>query len=81
MPKPSDCAWIGLGVAVLAYEALAAARRDFELLSEATDRYRGRHPIITDLTIVYLAAHLLRRWPARMDPLHLMASGIHRGRR
>lgn len=71
--KPADRAWLGLAAAVLAYEITAAARADWELLSEAADRYRRRRPILTHLTVSYLAAHLLRRWPARLDPLHRLA--------
>lgn len=72
--KPADYAWATLAVAVLAYEAAAATQRDWELLSEAADRYRRRRPILTHLTVGYLAAHLLRRWPARYDPLHRLAT-------
>ena len=68
--KPADVAWVALALAVLGYEAAAATRRDWELLSEAADRYRAGHPVITHLTIVYLAGHLTRRWPRRLDPLH-----------
>ena len=68
--KPADCAWIALALAVLGYEAAAATRRDWELLSEAADRYRAGHPVITHLTVIYLAGHLTRRWPQRLDPLH-----------
>jgi hypothetical protein len=62
-----------LAAAVIAYEAAAATRNDWELLSEAVDRYRAKHPIITHLTVIYLAGHLTRRWPQRFDPLHQLA--------
>ena len=71
--RPGDYAWLALAAAVLGYEIAAATRRDWELLSEAADRYRAGHPVITHLTVVYLAGHLTRRWPARVDPLHRMA--------
>lgn len=71
--KPANVAWLTLAVAVLAYEVTAAARRDWELLSEAADRYRASHPVATHLTVVYVAGHLLRRWPARADPLARLA--------
>ena len=71
--KPADYAWAILAAAVLGYEITAATRRDWELLSEAADRYRRRRPILTHLTVAYLGAHLLRRWPARLDPLHRLA--------
>jgi hypothetical protein len=75
--KPADKAWVCLFVGVAVYE-LAAALRRWELLSEAADRYRQRHPIATHSTVVYLAGHLLRRWPQRFDPLHRLASRLSR---
>lgn len=75
--KPADRAWLAIGAGVLAYEGLASRRRhDWELLSEAADRYRSRHPVITHALVLYLAAHLLRRWPQRLDPLHRLADWI-----
>ena len=71
--RPGDYAWLALAAAVLGYEIAAATRRDWDLLSEAAARYRAGHPVITHLTVVYLAGHLTRRWPARVDPLHRMA--------
>lgn len=68
--KHGDWAWTALAIAVLAYE-LAAPRG--ELLTQAVDRYRRRRPMITHLVIVYLAAHLMRCWPQRLDPLHQLA--------
>ena len=75
--KAADRAWTAIAVGVLAYEA-AAAGRDWELLSEAADRYRARHPVIANAVIVYLAAHLMRRWPAPLDPLHRLAARLGR---
>lgn len=74
---PADRTWLGLFVAVTVYE-LYAALRDVELLSEAADRYRGRHPILVHSAVVYLAAHLIRRVPARIDPLHRLAVSLRR---
>lgn len=71
--RAADFGWIGVAAGVLAYE-LHAARLDWELLSEACDRYRRRHPILTDATIFYLALHLLRAIPHRIDPLHRFAT-------
>lgn len=68
--KPADAAWTVVAVGVIGYEAVAAFRTDCELLSEAADRYRRRHPVATHCTVIYLAGHLLRRWPQRWDPLH-----------
>jgi hypothetical protein len=59
---------------VVAYESAAASRRDWELLSEACDRYRIRYPIATNLLIAYLAAHLARIIPRRIDPLTILAA-------
>ena len=69
--RHGDYAWLALAAAILAYEA--AAPRG-ELLSEACDRYRQRHPIITLGVIAYLAAHLARLIPRRVDPLHRLAT-------
>lgn len=73
--RPADRAWVILGVGVMVYE-LAAALRRWELLSEAVDRYRRHRPIITHAGVIYLAAHLLRVWPHRMDPLHRLAERV-----
>lgn len=70
--KPADWAWVGVGVAVLTYEAVAA-RKEWELLSEACDRYRQQHPWITVGVIGYLSAHLVRLIPRPLDPLHVVA--------
>ncbi len=75
--RPADRAWASLFVAVTAYE-ITASRRDWELLSEAVDRYRRRTRIATDAGIVYLALHLLRRWPTRVDPLTMLARTVGR---
>lgn len=69
----ADWAWVSIGVAVLAYEAVAA-RREWELLSEAADRYRAAHPVLTHGVVGYLAAHLTRLIPRPLDPLHVVAA-------
>jgi len=68
--KGGDYAWLGIAIGVAAYESSCPPG---ELLSEAADRYRAKHPLITDALIVYVAAHLLRKWPRRFDPLHHLA--------
>ena len=73
--KPADWAWAGIGVAVLAYEAVAA-RREWELLSEACDRYRAAHPCLTYGVVGYLAVHLTRLIPRPLDPLHIVATRL-----
>ena len=73
--RAGDWGWIGLAAGVAAYEiAASTSRHDWELLSEACDRYRRSYPIATNLTIVYLAAHLARVVPRRVDPLYILAT-------
>jgi hypothetical protein len=73
--RAADCGWIALALGVVAYEAAATQRRhDWELLSEACDRYRIGHPILTNLTIAYLAAHLTRLIPRQLDPLYIIGT-------
>lgn len=75
--RPADWAWIAITAAVLAYEAAASRRRhDWELLSEACDRYRERHPVVVYGVVAYLAAHLTRTVPRRIDPLHLLTNRV-----
>lgn len=76
--RPGDYAWISLAVGVAAYEIKAAIDGGGELLSEACDRYRQAHPIITHATIVYVAGHLARVWPRRVDPLCVLADMLNR---
>lgn len=71
--RPADAAWLALFAAVTAYEIAAVGRHEWELLSEAVDRYRRRHPVLVPVTVCYLAGHLTRTWPARIDPLHRLA--------
>lgn len=73
--RHGDAAWATLAVGIAAYEVAAPAD---ELLSEAVDRYRRTHPGLTVLAIVYVAAHLLRIWPRRIDPLHQIATRMGR---
>ena len=71
--KPADWAWATIGIGVLAYEAVAA-RKEWDLLSEAVDKYRAAHPWLTVGLVGYLAAHLIRLIPKPLDPLHVVAS-------
>lgn len=75
--RAADWAWLTLAAGIVAYEA-AATRREWELLSEAADRYRHRHPVVVHLLVAYLAGHLTRHWPQRADPLHRLAERISR---
>jgi hypothetical protein len=72
--RAADWAWIAVAATVVSYEAFAAGRRDHELLSEAMDRYRRHHPVAVNSAIFYLAGHLSRVWPRRIDPLHRLAA-------
>lgn len=76
--RPADRAWLVLAVGVTAYEVAACRRPGWELLSQAADRHRARHPIVVHTIAVYLAAHLTRHWPDRIDPLHRMAGRLSR---
>jgi hypothetical protein len=73
--KHGDAAWAAIGLTVLVYESCAPPG---QLLSEAVDRYRGRHPILTNSVILFLAGHLLRIWPRPIDPLHQLAVRVKR---
>lgn len=70
-----DRAWLALAAGVVAYDVMA---QPGEMLSQRMDAYRQRHPILTHLVIIYLAAHLTRRWPAHVDPLHRLAQRANR---
>lgn len=75
--KAADYGWLGVAAGVVGYEIAASSRRhDWELLSEAVDRYRIRYPLLTYLTVVYLAGHLTRLWPVRLDPLSYLAERL-----
>ena len=73
--RPADRAWLTLAAGVFAYEVVAGLMR-WELLSEAADRYRRHRPVLTHATVLYLAGHLLRRWPRPIDPLHQIAARL-----
>lgn len=75
MPRPADCAWSTLAALIIAYESCSPPG---ELMSEGMQRYRQRHPIATDMTIIYIAAHLMRKWPRPIDPLHRLATRLGR---
>lgn len=75
--RAGDWAWIGIAAGVVGYE-VSASRRGYELLSEAVDRYRILYPVAVNVTILYLAAHLLRIIPRRIDPLYILATRWNR---
>ena len=73
--EPGDWAWLTIAAGVIAYELKAPPG---QLLSQAVCKYRDHHPIITDLAVIYVAAHLMRRWPPVIDPLHRLAARMGR---
>lgn len=77
--RPADRAWITIGVGVTVYELAASVRPDWELLSEAMDRYRSRHRGLVAVTVTYLAGHLLRIWPPQGDPLTVLTRAARTG--
>ena len=74
--RSGDIAWLAMALGVIAYE-IGAPRG--ELLSEACDRYRARRPVATYAAIIFVAGHLARIWPRRIDPLCIVAEGARRG--
>lgn len=73
--RHGDYAWAAIAAGVITYELFAPPG---QLLSEAVDRYRRHHPYITNGMVCYIAAHLLRVVPARVDPLHQLATRVRR---
>lgn len=60
--QQGDIAMLTLGAGVAIYELTAN-----DLLSEATDRYRGGHPWLTRLVIAAIAGHLSGTLPPVAD--------------
>jgi hypothetical protein len=76
--RPSDWAWIALGVGVLSWDVACA---DGEMLSEASSRYAKAHPFLAYAVIGSVAAHLVNRIPKRFDPIHGLGVGMRRLKR
>lgn len=74
--RPADRAWLAILGGGAVYEAVAFIRRDWELLSAAFDRYRAARPVVTHVGVIILALHLLRRIPARLDPLGRLTDAL-----
>ena len=74
--RPADRALVAIGAVVTAYEAAALVLPDWELLTEAVRRHRGRRPVVTVGGITFLAAHLIGCWPPKLDPLHRLAEAL-----
>lgn len=79
-PRPSTAMWMGLGVAVGAYEYLAP---EGELLSEAVDRgLEGKHRALVLGGIAVTTAHLLNAFDhyglEKVDPFSNVLSRLRR---
>ena len=72
--RPSEAAWISLGVGVVAYEAFCG---DGELMSEQVDRWIDEHPIATRVAIGTVALHLANLLPNQIDPIHNLSKVKH----
>ena len=70
--RSGDAAWLALAAGICVYEAAAAAKRA-EFMTHACDRDRAAPPLPTYTVIAYLAGHLARVWPKRLDPLARLA--------
>lgn len=71
MMRPSDKAWLLLAAGVAAWDVLCPRG---EMLSEASERYGRRHPLLWGGLVVYTAGHLLHVWPRRFDAFTAAAS-------
>ncbi|AER47591.1 hypothetical protein DS6A_37 [Mycobacterium phage DS6A] len=69
-----DWGWLAVLGVVVAVEAKAPPG---QMLSHGAARYKAAQPVLTYAVVLYLAGHLLGRWPARLDPL----SAVDRWRR
>jgi hypothetical protein len=75
MLKPSDTAWITLGVGVITYDVLAGPG---ETMSEGADRYMLRHPWLVRGVAFALAAHVCNIVSPRYDVVHQMFEAMRR---
>jgi hypothetical protein len=73
MPRSADYAWATIIGGVIVYELKAD-----DLLSEATERYCGRHPVLTRLVILAVAGHLAVLLPPVVD-VFSAKNLLHRG--
>ncbi|GFG74625.1 DUF7427 family protein [Mycobacterium botniense] len=75
--RPSDKAWIALGVALVAgvgaWDALCPRG---ETLSDASRRYTQTHPLLTYGVIGTVVGHLAGWLHPAVDPIHLTGAGI-----
>jgi hypothetical protein len=73
--RPSDKAWLTLAAGVTVWDALCPRG---EMLSEASSRYAKARPLLWNVTIIYVAGHLMHVWPQRCDPLSTLARSFGR---
>lgn len=66
--RPSDQAWIALGVGVLTYDVCC---EEGDTMSEAVDRWLLRHPWFVRGVAVAVCSHLCNFVPGRFDVIHL----------
>lgn len=71
--KPSDVAWVVLGVGVVSYDVLCA---EGFTLSERVDEWLTTHPVTTRVVVLTLALHLINALPPRVDPVHLAFTSL-----
>lgn len=60
--RSGDVAWLAILAGVIVYELAAD-----DLLSEATERYVVRHPVLTRIGIIAIAGHLACLMPTAVD--------------
>ena len=60
--RQGDIAWLAIISGVIVYELVAD-----DLLSEATERYCARHPLLTRIVIGAVAGHLAVLIPSAVD--------------
>lgn len=75
--KPSDWAWVALGVGVLGYDILCP---EGDTMSEAADRYMLRHPWLVRVVAFALAAHVANAVHPRYDVVHVVFVNLRRTR-
>lgn len=73
--RPADRAWVALAAGVVAWDVLCG---DDEMLSQASRRYTEARPVLWSAAVIYVAGHLLHRWPERYDPLSGLARAFGR---
>lgn len=76
--RSGDWGWLAVGGVAFGYEGIALVK-GWPLLSEAMDGYRTANRVTrvaVPVAIFYLAGHLTRRWPPKLDPLTVLSSAL-----